>query len=707
MKGRRQWFKNAGSIAVIAFALGLGAYVWWVEKDHVSDVERASRPKNVFPAFRRNELSRVEISTDQDKLVFERQSADDAGDHDWRMTSPRDEKVEPDALDRLLGALEFASFVRKVDDGQGMQPARAHGSVTMGKLVLAFTVGQVAPAPEGASYFSVAGEGTFVVGKDVVTELLKGSNAYRSKSIVPYLSIDLSRLEIAGPAEKWAIERKDDVAFVFDDTKLRASREKLDRVWLAFADMRADSFLESFDDTHPAFTIRMVHKDATRPPAELAVLGPCPGTPNDVVVVRRAPSRVIACVPKVVLDGLGTPRAQIIDDRLFVARPDEVEEITLETVPPAVRVELARKGSGWHERSPVDRDLAGDEVDVTNALVSAIARGVGADAAIDKGCAVRSRVTLVRTETHVAETVDVGVCEDKRVSVVRGLDGGRLFVANDLARKLAPRAGALLGRELIATPIDVKDVSSMSLRCGVDQDLSRTSASWSLDAPKGFPVDQAGAVDLLDTLVHARADAWVSDEDDPAFGIAASRCSIKLVVGGREVTVAVGKEGEGGVYGRVQDARAAAPSPVFVAPRALATALGKILIDRSVLLVDHPESVRLTAGARAVELTRHGASDLAFADGGAAFDVDRTLGGLRADQVVHLGAPLANEGFASPSLSIEARVTLDGGARTRKITLGRATVRDNQNMYFARVDGIDATYAVSQDRVVALFDLVR
>ncbi len=702
-----KWPKNAGSIAVIAIALGLGAYVWWVEKDHVSDVERASRPKNVFPAFRRNELSRIELATGKEKLVFERQVADDAGDRDWRMTSPRDEKVEPDAIDRLLGALEFATFVRKVDDGQGMQPTRAQGSVTMGKLVLAFTLGQAAPAPEGASYFSVAGEGTFVVGKDVVTELLKGSDAYRSKSIVPYLSIDLSRLEIASSAEKWAIERKDDVAFVFDDTKLRVSRERLDRVWLAFADMRADSFLESFDDAHPTFTIRMVHKDASRPPAELAVLGPCPGVPNDVVVVRRVPSRVIACVPKVVLDGLGTPRAQLTDDRLFVARPDEVEEITLEAVPSATRVELARKGSGWHERSPVDRDLAGDEVDVTNALVSAIAHGVGTDVAIDKGCAVRSRVTLVRTETHVAETIEVGVCADKRVSVVRGLDGGRLFVADGLARKLAPRAGALLGRNLIADAIDVKDVSSMSLRCGVDQDLSRTSASWSLDAPKGFPVDQAGAVDLLDALVHARADAWVADEDEPAFGIVASRCSIKLVIGGRIVKVTLGKEGEGGVYGRVNDARALSPSPVFVAPRALADALGKVLVDRSVLRIDHPESLRVSAGTHAVEFTRRGASDLAFSDGGVAPDLERTLGSLRADQVVHLGAPQADEGFATPSLVLLARVSSDAGPPTRKITLGRATVRDNQNMYFARVDAIDATYAVSQDRVRALFDLVR
>src|SRR5450631_1168030 len=95
--------RHLGSIGLIVAALALAAYVVLVDRDKVTDVERASRPKNVFPAFRREDLSRVEITTDKETLVFERDVADDAGDREWKMTAPRPEKAEPDAVDRLMG----------------------------------------------------------------------------------------------------------------------------------------------------------------------------------------------------------------------------------------------------------------------------------------------------------------------------------------------------------------------------------------------------------------------------------------------------------------------------------------------------------------------------------------------------------------------------------------------------------------------------
>ncbi len=710
--------KNVASIALIVCALGLAAYVVLVDKDHVSDTERAARPKNVFPAFRRDEMSRVEITTDKEKLVFERALADDAGDRDWTMTSPRAEKVEPDAVDRLMGALEFATFVRKVDaNSPGMQPVRAHGSITMGKLVLEFSLGQPAPSPEGASYFSVRGEGSWVVSKELVTELLKGSDGYRSRSIVPYLSVDLSQLDVQSATQHWTIDRRDETSFVFADTKLRASRERLDRVWLAFADMRADSFLESVDDARPAYTIRMVHKDPSKPPGEIAVLGPCPTTLDDVIVVRRSPSRVIACVPKVVLDGLSIKRETLVDDRLFSTRPDEVEELSIETVPAKTRVELARKANGWHLRSPVDRDLSTDEVDVTNGLVSAIAHGVGAEVASAKGCTVTSRVTLVRTESHAAETIEVGPCENKRVAAVRVFDGARLFLASDLARKLVPRVTALEGPNVLSTPIDTRDVVSLSLRCGTDQDLSHPGPTWLLDAPRGFSPDQAGAVDLLDAVIHARVDAWVADEDDPSFGLSNSPCKVTVGVhtgaGTRNVTLSLGREGEGGVYGRAEDNRSGTVvrTPVFVASRALRETLARILIDRSALGLDasRAESIRITAADNTLALEQSG-SILALLDGGSPphlAEVERALAALRADQVVHLGPALADEQFAKPSLVISARVSSDGGTRDVRITFGRATLRANENMFFARIDGVDATFAVASDRLTPLIDALR
>lgn len=709
------WRKYAGSIAVIAIAIGLAVYVGVIDRDKVSDAERAYRPKNVFPAFRREELSRVEIATDKETLALVRGAADDAGARGWRMTSPRDDDAEVDAVDRLLGALEFATFVRKVDAGTaGLSPARAHGSLTMGTLTLRFTLGQPAATPEGASYFTVEGEGSYVVSKELVTAMLQGSDAYRSKSIAPYLSIDLSRLEVRSEAESWAIDRKDDIAFTFSDSGLRASREKLDRVWLAFADMRADAFLESADESRPAFSVRMVPSNREKPPGELVVLGPCPSIADDVVVVRRAPTRVIACVPKVVTLGLSTSRVVLLDSKLFSAREDEVEELTIASAAGDTTIDLARKATGWHLRSPEDRELSGDEIDVTNALVGSIARGQGTDPAKAEGCAASAKVTIVRAETHATETVDVGLCGDRRATATREADGARLWLAPELARKLAPRVSALKGRSVFAEAIDTRDVRSLALACGTEQALSMPGPSWQLDTPKGFPVDQAGAIDTVDAVARARADAWVADHDDPVFGLDAAKCKVTLGVhtkdGEREVSLRVGALGEGGVYAVATDARSgtARVSPVFVAPRSLRDALGRILVDRAAVSIDPnaAESVTLEGAGRRLELSRQGGR-LVLADGGAPTrlpDLQRALAQLRADEVVHLGPARADEGFDAPALVLSAKVDADGGKGARTITFGRSALRANEKVHFARISSIDATFSVAADRVAAIMD---
>ncbi len=698
--------KHAASIALIVAAAGLAAYVLVVDRDKVTDVERAARPKNVFPAFRRDDVSRVVLQSDKERLAFERSVASDAGDREWRMTQPRAEVADAAEADKLLGALEFATFVRKVDAAAAAGPPRVRGSITMGKLVVEFQLGQPAPSPEGASYFSVAGEGTFVVPKELAAQLLKTADDYRSKSFVPYLSIDLARLEVASDAQRYAIERIDEVAFKFADTGLRVSRDRLDRVWLALGEMHADAFLPDADDQHPQFVVRMLPKDGGRPVGELAVVGECPGIPNDLVVVRRSPSRLVACVPKVVAEGLSTKRDELIDTRLFAAHEDEVESLSLAALPSGLKIDLARKGSGWRLQSPEDRDLSSDEAETTLALASAIARGAGDGVAKGLACPASSRVTLTRAESHAEERVEVGTCADGRVVAVRAADGAGLVLAPELARKLTPRLSSLRGRAAMPSSVAARDVSKVSLRCGCAQDLSRTGAGFQLGAPAGYAVDQAGAVDVVDALIRARADAWVSDTDEPAFGLSGSQCGASLEVRGdgevRVFSLRFGNEGEGGVYARI-DETGGAPSPVFVAPLSLRAAASRIVIDRSALSIDpaRAESITLTQGPRSVALTRH-QGRLLLAGGGTPPNPDelaRGLAQLRADDVVHLGPAREAEGFGAPALVIDARVDRGSGVAAVRITFGRASLRAHQNMLFARVTGVDATFAVAEDRL--------
>jgi len=72
---------------------------------------------------------------------------------------------------------------------------------------------------------------------------------------------------------------------------------------------------------------------------------------------------------------------------------------------------------------------------------------------------------------------------------------------------------------------------------------------------------------------------------------------------------------------------------------------------------------------------------------------------LRADDVVRLGPPAPDEGFAQPSLDVRAEMDTDAGKHTVHLRFGRDALRRNQAIVYARIDGVDATFAVARERV--------
>ena len=586
--------RHTTSIVLAVLALALGVWIW-IDRGTITDAEREKRPKNVLPAFRRDEVSRVEITKGNEKLVLVRDVDRDA-DASWRVESPEPGLADPNAVEQLSSAFEFATFVRKVDPKSAptFDSPRASGSITMGKLTYRFVLGSVAPTPEGASYFKLDGDAVYVVSKELSEQLLKGAGAYKSRTVVPYLSLDLASLEIRGKSVSLSggeasvrIERTGELTFKIAGSGLRASREALDKLWSAFAEMRA----ESFTDEHVGdanFTITMTPKDG-RKTGEILVGGPCKDHPDDLVVSRTSPTKLDACAPKGIVDGLSLGADDLADAKLFFAHEDELEEIALSN--DDGKIELARKGSGWHARAPFDRDLAGDEVDAANTLASAVirARGTSVSVFAPGDFTVRSHLRVRGGEMKEEENVDVGQTASGAWVAHRLSDNARIALTDDVARHLKPSKSALKGRDVVQPALDPKDVAGLTLRCGVAQDLTRDGSQWKMTSPAGYTADQAAALDLVDQIAHLRADAWIADTDDGSFGIATSTCTrdarrqrwplcdVAHRARGRERRVA----------------RSRTTRRVFLEPRPFRDALARILVDRSVI------------GARDVEGVEH------------------------------------------------------------------------------------------------------
>jgi hypothetical protein len=680
--------RHATSIALALVALALGVWIW-IDRGTITDAERAKRPKNVLPAFRRDEVSRIEITKGAEKLVLARDVDRDA-DASWRVESPEPGPADPNAVEQLSSAFEFATFVRKVDPKAAptFDAPRATGSITMGKITYRFALGGAAPTPEGASYFKLEGDAAYVISKEFTDQLLKGAAAYKSRTFVPYLSLDLASLEIRGKTTV-RLERTGELTFKVAGTGLRASREVLDKLWSAFAEMRAEAFTDE-PVKEPAFTITMTPKDG-RKAGEILVGGPCKDHPDDLIVSRTSPTRLDACAPKGITDGLSLTADDLADAKLFFAHEDELEELTLSDEAGANKIELARKGTGWHARAPFDRDLAGDEVDAANTMASAIIRAKGTAVSVFSpgDFTVRSHVHVRGGEMKDDENVDVGQTAAGAWIAHRLSDNARIALEGEVARRLRPSKSALKGRDVIVPQLDPKDVTALTLRCGVAQDLARENSQWKMTSPKGFTADQAATLDLVDQIARLRADAWIADSDDGSFGFSTSNCSVTITAkGGRTIALRIGRDGENGVYAIAEG------TPVFVEPRPFRDALARILVDRSVLGLETSKatSIVLSRGGARVELKR--GADRFATDAGLPVSVESitsALDVLRADDVVRLGPPAPDEGFAQPSLDIRAG--------TIHIRFGRDALRKNQAIVYARVDGVDATFAVARERV--------
>ncbi len=701
--------KHLVSLVVMALALVALAYAYFGDRG-VTDSERERRAHLLFPAFRRDDLQYLELDRGDQKVRFEA-SFDDAGEREWRMTVPGSEKGDPIAIDRLLTALEYASYERKVPSGgAGFDSPRARGTLSMKDVVYHFELGGEATPPEGAAYFRLEGEGSFVVKKDLVSVLLQTTDAYRDRSVLPYLSIDLDRFEVAG-TQPWAIERMDDVSFRIASPAakykgIRASRSGLDKVWGALAEMRAESFPPADELAHQTVApiiLTMTPTDLdNRPRAVLDVWGACANAPDDVLLQRVQPAPLAACVPKGSLVGISTPLDDLVDKHLFAAIPDEVEELVVESLVDKSKIEIARKGEGWHQRAATngDRDLSKDETDLANAFVKAIVASEGE--ILDPKPPPFSptfRVKITRAGSHVLETVDLFNAQAHRLS-----DDAVLQLSPSVFRLLQPHS-AFRASTIWSDALEGARIDQLSTDCaGVKQVVARDAGDkFYFQTPAKVPVDSANVIALAEAIERIRATSWIADADDGSLGTT-NGCTVSLTVyanaGKRTETIRLGADaGDGETFARANEDPA-----VFTVPHAFSDLAKTLLVDRSLFFVDADsiDAVDLSRAGKQKHFSL-GKTDDAGVD---ALTIAAAIGELQADSAAHLGPPAAAEGFASPALDVNVHSATDGGARSLRFVLGGAVTKGEQKMIYARVDGVAATFLLPEARVRPLLDAV-
>ena len=585
--------RSATPLVLIVLAAGTVAYAYFLDRAHVSDAERAARRTDVFPSFRVEDVRRVELTHGDETLILDREPPAAPGtstgaQSSWVMTAPRRDPTDPVEVDALLRELDTATRVRDVtdDDARGLDAPRVRGSVAVGPIGYRFSLGDDALAPDGAAYMRVDGEGTFVVGRALKVQLLRGADAYRERVIVPYGAGETARLEVNGPGGSFVLERRGTSFRVGGHDGLRASRDAVDHLFEALAEARAESFVDDAPAERAlgptAHVVVLTPRDAARPRVRLVVGGNCPSPDAalaaDVVVLRTEPARAAACVTRSLAEALAPAPDSLVDAGPFATHADEIEELTIEPAGDASRrVDIARRGGGWHERAPAERDLGAADADSADALVAALAGARALQVRWSEPgerLVARSRVTLVRTGSESSEVVEVAAPSAAGVALARRVDDGAVLVLpRALARRFEPHPIALEGADVWPSPVDPAEIVAIDdTCCRPSTRLAFADGEWKGESSDGGGVDSHSVSDLADAFARARADAWLVETDDGTFGFGrGASCAVTLTLapasdGGapRRVGVVFGDEGEGGVYARATDR-----AGVFIAPATL------------------------------------------------------------------------------------------------------------------------------------------
>jgi hypothetical protein len=161
----------------------------------------------------------------------------------------------------------------------------------------------------------------------------------------------------------------------------------------------------------------------------------------------------------------------------------------------------------------------------------------------------------------------------------------------------------------------------------------------------------------------------------------------------------VGAATSGGYFARLYE-----DPGVFLLARSTVDALEAPLIDRSLSPVapEQLSQIELKQGARAVKLVKNGdtfgSPDLPAARAAA---LAETLRSLRADFTVHLGPERASEQLRPASATIT--FTASSGERYT-LRIGARDTIDGARIAFARIDSVNATFALAASTVAALQD---
>lgn len=722
---------HLSTVFLVCLALGLGLLLV-LEQSEPSSSEKLARQNNVFEFFRGEELSAVVIDEKGSSLGGVRLRKDEASaDRDaYFLGKDGNVLADPASVGELLGALEFATWGRRIEeadvdlDGFGLRSPQLEVHLQFGGRSSRLLIGQAAPAPTETFYARVQGPSgstsTGVVPKKLVDQLLREQRSFRGRLLLPYAKSELRELEIDGRGQNLRMVA-DAAGFRLAQGSLRVDRELGDGVLFQLARVSVSEFLDDAQATRalaesPAtLTIKQIPKSG--PTVTVRLGAPCPGHPSLIVAARVEPDPLAGCVTSTVLPALLSTSRDLVDTSLSSLGADEIDRVTISSA--GGQFELVRKDSAF-ELLDRGHDAVAVNLEEGNEFLGTLTNRRGAlfenaaQAASDPGVAwpdgpPTGSLTLtgtgpLKTGKHSAE-VRSGLriwMSEEWWFVQRDDDGARLVFPRSDAWFLEGDTAWAKPRQLVAW--DESSITSISVKLpsGTSR-LVRKGESWTLSQPSGFDLDARLSGDWLRALAKLEVVRFVPR----AAALGAPWLELEVVRdGGSEpLRIFVGARTRAGFF-----ARSTQSDLTFVLAPETVRLFETSPIDRAPFLLNPKtlETLRVENERSHYTFERRGDALMELSGRG-----DPELGAslleaineLAPQAAVHVGAARADEGLARPRLVLSGkRRDPEGNLVPFRLSFGAVGVFQGRVVQWARAEGVDASFAIDRVALQALED---
>ncbi|HJK97464.1 MAG TPA: DUF4340 domain-containing protein [Polyangiaceae bacterium LLY-WYZ-14_1] len=608
-----------------AIAGGLLAFILLYERNLPSTDELGARADRLLRVFDREEVQRVRVERrgDDPSTVVLVQAPPAQGteidgvdetldlvDPDWKLTSPVEDDADDDAVEALLGALEWATPSRtltEVSAGDrarfGLDDPRVVVTLTSrGDGETTLTLGG-APPQGGGVYVSVTGAGAraqdrsvvHVVGADVFEAVDQDVAHFRQKNPFADLPVaDASSIVIRSPMGEVVLRENGpgDRWVVVDGGGLTgyASGPRVDELLRAVTDLRVETFVDEtpsgdlgrYGLENPRATVRLSRgtppgaAPADREPGEadgasetpsfattLRLGDDCPERPGNVHA--RVDEGPVICVDGEVAELARVPAERFRERRLLTFRDDQVTRVRLEG--DGRQLTLARTTDGGEEfrwswaalptsgsgEATVLEEGQADRAAVESLLAEL--RGKEADAFLPvderklraSGLAEPTLRVVVDARGDDRWEVAVGGRSPDGRFARRGDEEAILMVPDDLVSTLSVTPTRFRGKSPYEVDPDAVVEATVLRASGPPRErVVREASGWQVVEPVEVPGDRVAVRDLIDLVDGLRAEAWVAETPAPEHGLGEPRAEVSLVVEGRTPASAPADAGEDG-----------------------------------------------------------------------------------------------------------------------------------------------------------------